>query len=62
MNIPQEVWLQIDEHLSRSKCLPAMLLYMEVTGCGIGEAKKVISIRFRERFPDLCKNYREVWE
>lgn len=53
-------WSRIDLLLSKSQVLLAVKLYLELTGCGIGDAKKEIGERFRVRFPELFRRYRDV--
>jgi hypothetical protein len=57
-----ENWRQVDALLAQSQVFPAVVLFRDVTGCGIAEAKDAVGERFRLVFPDLWQAYRNIGE
>ena len=55
-----EDWRRVDSLLAESQVLSAVVLYRDVTGSGIAEAKEVIGDRFRIVCPEEWRHYREV--
>jgi hypothetical protein len=53
-------WNRVDSFLSESRVLAAVVLYCELTGSSLIEAKDAIGERFRTAFPDLFSTYRDV--
>ena len=59
-DLTPEDWRGVDLLLAESHVLSAVVLYRELSGCGIVEAKEAIGDRFRRAFPDLWRDYRDV--
>ena len=57
-----EDWFRIDSLLGESRIFAAVMLYREIAGCGLADAKSAIGHRFQTGYPDLWREYRDVGE
>jgi hypothetical protein len=53
-------WDRVDSFLAQSQVLNAVVLFRELTGCEIGDAKAAVGERFRVRFPEIFRDYRNI--